>query len=129
MPKTRLPYILCLTLNCSHHDPLYKELLHKGVGNQHGNGCDYNQRILHDIRQLEKVVIKMKVNSNASQGDWNEYYFIKYLEEEFNVDFQIEMISDEIWAENFPSLPLSTHNTRLQSWELFPGFHSPTPCG
>ena len=44
----------------------------------------------------------MKVNSNASQGDWNEYYFIKYLEEEFNVDFQIEMISDEIWAEKLP---------------------------
>ena len=54
------------------------------------------------VDRSEKVVIKMKVNSNASQGDWNEYYFIKYLEEEFNVDFQIEMISDEIWAEKLP---------------------------
>jgi len=43
----------------------------------------------------EPIVIKALAIVGADDGDWNDYWYFTYLEEKFNVDFQIEMISSE----------------------------------
>ena len=47
----------------------------------------------------ETLTYKLAVHSASDQGDWNEYYCIKYIEEKFNVDIQVEMISSDVWDE------------------------------
>lgn len=50
----------------------------------------------------EPEVFKLTVHSSAAQGDWNEYWLIKTMEEKFNVDIQVEMISSDIWNDKLP---------------------------
>ena len=50
----------------------------------------------------EKVTLKLTASVPATNGDWNEFYCIKQIEEKFNVDIQIEMISSDAWTEKFP---------------------------
>ena len=50
----------------------------------------------------ERIAFKITVSHSSDQGDWNDYYFVKYLEEKFNVDLQFEMISSEVWSEKLP---------------------------
>ena len=38
----------------------------------------------------------------SGEGDWNDYYFVKQIEELFNVDLQIEMIGEDVWKEKLP---------------------------
>lgn len=52
----------------------------------------------------EKVTLKLTAPQPATNGDWNEFYFIKLIEEKFNVDIQIEMINSAAWSEKFPLL-------------------------
>ncbi len=47
----------------------------------------------------EKITYKLTTHSNAAQGDWNEYRLIQIIEEKFNVDIQVEQISNEVWAD------------------------------
>lgn len=50
----------------------------------------------------EKVTLEVLVYHRTGEGDWNEYPFVKQVEELYNVDLQIEMISQEIWNEKIP---------------------------
>lgn len=47
----------------------------------------------------EKVTLKVITRYSSGEKDWNEYYFVKQIEEKFNVDLQIEMIEDSVWGE------------------------------
>lgn len=47
----------------------------------------------------EPVVITCLTGTNPAFGDWNDYYVIKRLEEDLNVDLQIEMVPGDVWAE------------------------------
>lgn len=40
---------------------------------------------------------KLTVHSSAYQGDWNDYWIIKEIEKRFDVDIQVEMISNDVW--------------------------------
>ena len=50
----------------------------------------------------EPEVFKLTVHSNPAQGDWNEYWLIRTIEEKFNVDIQVEMVSNDIWRDKLP---------------------------
>lgn len=52
----------------------------------------------------EKVTLKALVYYKTGEKDWNEYYFVKQMEEKFNVDLEIEMIDSSIWKEKYPLL-------------------------
>ena len=54
--------------------------------------------------QEEREVFKLTTHSNATQGDWNDYWLIKEIEERFNVDIQVEMISTDVWSDKLPLL-------------------------
>lgn len=47
----------------------------------------------------EKVTFEVLVEYRNGEKDWNEYYFVKKIEELYNVDLQIEMIDSEVWGE------------------------------
>lgn len=47
----------------------------------------------------EKLTYEVIVCYGSGQKDWNEYYFVKQIEEKFNVDLQIEMIESTVWDE------------------------------
>ena len=47
----------------------------------------------------EKVTLEVIAYYQSGEKDWNEYYFVKKIEEIFNVDLQIEMIEDTVWNE------------------------------
>lgn len=50
----------------------------------------------------EPEAFKLTVHSNPAQGDWNEYWLIRTIEEKFNVDIQVEMVSNDIWRDKLP---------------------------
>lgn len=50
----------------------------------------------------EKVTLEVLVQSRTGEKDWNEYFFVKKIEELFNVDLQIEMIDNGVWEEKLP---------------------------
>lgn len=50
----------------------------------------------------EKEVFTLTVHAGAEQGDWNEYWLIKTIEEKFNVDIQVEMMSSDVLNEKIP---------------------------
>ncbi|MBQ7797266.1 MAG: hypothetical protein IJ374_12010 [Lachnospiraceae bacterium] len=52
----------------------------------------------------EKVTLKALAYYKTGEKDWNEYYFVKKIEEKFNVDLQIEMIDSTVWKEKYPLL-------------------------
>lgn len=45
---------------------------------------------------------KLTVHSSAYQGDWNDYWIIKEIEKRFDVDIQVEMISNDVWNDKLP---------------------------
>ncbi len=47
----------------------------------------------------ETITYKLVTHSGPTQGDWNEYTYIKAIEEKFNVDIQVEQISNDVWDE------------------------------
>lgn len=47
-------------------------------------------------------VFKLTVHTNSSQGDWNDYWIIRHIEEKFNVDIQVEMVPEDIWNDKAP---------------------------
>lgn len=47
-------------------------------------------------------VFKLTVHSSPAQGDWNDYWLIRTIEEKFNVDIQVEMISADVWRDKLP---------------------------
>lgn len=50
----------------------------------------------------EREVFKLTVHSSPAQGDWNDYWLIHTIEEKFNVDIQVEMISTDVWRDKLP---------------------------
>ena len=50
----------------------------------------------------EAETFKLTVHSAAYQGDWNNYWLIKEIEKRFNVDIQVEMISNDVWGDKLP---------------------------
>jgi len=47
----------------------------------------------------EPVVITVLTDTNASFGDWNDYYVMEQIERDLNIDLQIEMVPGDVWAE------------------------------
>jgi putative aldouronate transport system substrate-binding protein len=52
-----------------------------------------------DTQSEEVPTYKLAVHTNAAQGDWNEYWLIKNIEEKFGVNIEVEMISSDIWED------------------------------
>lgn len=52
----------------------------------------------------EPIVLKMIGIAAGDEGDWNDYWIIQRIEELFNVDIQIEMITNESADEKLPLL-------------------------
>lgn len=48
-----------------------------------------------DASDEETIVLKLTAVPTGSDGDWNDYWYINLIEEKFNVDIQVEMISSE----------------------------------
>ena len=61
------------------------------------------------LAEEEVPVIKFTVSAKANEGDWNEYFSVKYWENLYGVDLQFEMISDQIWQEKWPLLITSNN--------------------
>ncbi len=58
-------------------------------------------------KPAEPTVFKFTVCTKPEQGDWNDYYVVKYVEEKYNVDLQFEMISSDAWKEKYPLMFLT----------------------
>ncbi|MBQ7839398.1 MAG: extracellular solute-binding protein [Lachnospiraceae bacterium] len=56
------------------------------------------------IDTSEKLTYKVVVSTNSSMGDWNEMYLFTHMEELYNIDLEIEMISSDVWGEKEPLL-------------------------
>lgn len=65
-------------------------------------GCGSSKGEQADSAQGQKEVFKLTVPSNPTQGDWNEFWLTHVMEEKFNVDIQVEMISSEAWSDKLP---------------------------
>ncbi|MCI8691732.1 MAG: extracellular solute-binding protein [Lachnospiraceae bacterium] len=50
----------------------------------------------------EAEVFRLTVHSSPAQGDWNDYWLIRTIEEKFHVDIQVEMISSDVWRDKLP---------------------------
>lgn len=46
----------------------------------------------------EPIVLKLTAVAGPDDGDWNDYWIIQYMEEKFQVDIQVEMITSEAEA-------------------------------
>lgn len=55
-----------------------------------------------EVPDEEPEVFKLTVQTSPEEGDWNDYWMIRHLEEMFNVDIQVEMISADIWNDKVP---------------------------
>lgn len=77
-------------------------LAQETAANTHGE--ENNAQTVNGIDISEKVVFTASVAAQATNGNWNEYPFVKELEERYNVDIQFEQMSVDIWGEKYPLL-------------------------